>query len=1175
MIDKTDPTNRDTVPAILTPGEFVLNKEATQMFGPVDEQMNNAGLQHRAMKNMGGGIQNYNDGGFAWHKNYTPEVEAAIVTAATKYGIDPLTLKTIVYLESRGNPEAQSKQSSAGGIMQFLDKTAKSYNLENRFDVNESLDAGGKLLTDNVSHLRSVLDREPTPAETYLAHQQGATGALRLLKDPSINVLDVKNMTKDKVIKNGGNVDMTAGEFANMWMQKANNASKFIGGGDTNTPAQPTTQTVSVAPITSIPPQMRNDTVSSPRPQTRPEELVPQMVASNQVEPLAIEQAVMQASVPQVQAVPPSPSSFGEAFKDARADMGAGGIFTFRGNDYTTNYAEEEDKRMTANMGGAVHLNSGGMSIDRMARRKLQEDVDNAWFKRNERDALTKFDQAQLAIKNMPQRFAAPSPMQTDIDVLPMALPSGSSQQEPGMPDLGGPRRVPPMSPPMPDVNSDESLLQGSSESVDRAFKFKQLKHGVPKPGQGYGVEAFGSGNIYTNGQDAPVVKDPRELGGAEGYGQTGDATSRRAAEQQRLIALRENLTPGSPEHIKVSNLITGSFTPSMTSLDQLVDYNIPASMQDASRMMANNVPMGDGVPKVAASSIPKPAVNYSSISFDALVTLANDGDAEAQDELLRRNDQANLNDIEVADRRDRGYVKLNEDPIDPSRPQITGDLSPAVYSESKQLGIPVPEGVDFNYEGPASGVSSHTQALEVLSTPNLPESDYVKANEALTGPDTVVPPVNPDTFDTRGEGTGRQKFAAAPRVAGIINNLPEGANTSPDQDRKAKEAAAAEEARLNQAGNGDVKKTPEVKGAMSAIKSMFGDLFDTKELARAAILYLGGRATGLNGNQALAFAGKNYIARTDAKTSFYNEQATSGKWTNGSLAKYRKTRDPADLIPVGAVYKRSSKDAEVWYNKRTGKTIVYEQWRAGKDGSYVTVEAGKNPMDPNARINYSMVTQDGSNVVGTDAYNARINSNRESYADVITAELLKSEIPAEDGRAKSNYLKDINSTTDSKIVSDFAKKYGIDPDTMALVLRNAMVKATEDVRSTRIDKVTTLGPYLKESYITVNTGDRSNFMVGNGKKGDEYSEKLVGTEEFSSWLAQTQRTLSQLKPGANLDQYNPVQFSQKLMEQAIYQDWIGLDEDIKAKYATDGSPNRSGFMEYVTENLAKGALNS
>ena len=32
--DLNDPTNVDTVPAMLTPGEFVLNKEATAMFGP-------------------------------------------------------------------------------------------------------------------------------------------------------------------------------------------------------------------------------------------------------------------------------------------------------------------------------------------------------------------------------------------------------------------------------------------------------------------------------------------------------------------------------------------------------------------------------------------------------------------------------------------------------------------------------------------------------------------------------------------------------------------------------------------------------------------------------------------------------------------------------------------------------------------------------------------------------------------------------------------------------------------------------------------------------------------------------------------------------------------------------------------------------------------------------------
>lgn len=67
MKDLTDPTNVDSVPAMLTKGEFVLNKEATAMFGPVIQKMNNAGLQQRAAENQAalnaGGYAQYNVGG--------------------------------------------------------------------------------------------------------------------------------------------------------------------------------------------------------------------------------------------------------------------------------------------------------------------------------------------------------------------------------------------------------------------------------------------------------------------------------------------------------------------------------------------------------------------------------------------------------------------------------------------------------------------------------------------------------------------------------------------------------------------------------------------------------------------------------------------------------------------------------------------------------------------------------------------------------------------------------------------------------------------------------------------------------------------------------------------------------------------------------------------------------
>ena len=62
MKDRTDPTNRDTVPAMLTPGEFVVNKEATQMYADQLKAMNNSGLALRAKRN---GVPGFNEGGKA------------------------------------------------------------------------------------------------------------------------------------------------------------------------------------------------------------------------------------------------------------------------------------------------------------------------------------------------------------------------------------------------------------------------------------------------------------------------------------------------------------------------------------------------------------------------------------------------------------------------------------------------------------------------------------------------------------------------------------------------------------------------------------------------------------------------------------------------------------------------------------------------------------------------------------------------------------------------------------------------------------------------------------------------------------------------------------------------------------------------------------------------------
>lgn len=151
-------------------------------------------------------------------------VSGVIEQAASRYGQDADTLKKIAMLESRGNPAAKNPSSSAGGLFQFIDGTANDYGLADRFDPGQASDAAARLLRDNRERLVRNLGREPTPGELYLAHQQGAGGAINLLRDPSQPAtavlgreqvrLNLPSSMRDRVDS------ITAGEFASLWTRK-------------------------------------------------------------------------------------------------------------------------------------------------------------------------------------------------------------------------------------------------------------------------------------------------------------------------------------------------------------------------------------------------------------------------------------------------------------------------------------------------------------------------------------------------------------------------------------------------------------------------------------------------------------------------------------------------------------------------------------------------------------------------------------------------------------------------------------------------------------------------------------------------------------------------------------------------------------------------------------------
>lgn len=127
-------------------------------------------------------------------------------------------LQRTAQLESSMGRNMKNPNSSATGPFQFIKSTAKQYGLTDPMDWEQSTDAASRLARDNAATLSRALGRAPTSAELYLAHQQGGGGAAQLLANPDAPAASI--VGKDAVRLNGGNLNMTAREFAGIWLTK-------------------------------------------------------------------------------------------------------------------------------------------------------------------------------------------------------------------------------------------------------------------------------------------------------------------------------------------------------------------------------------------------------------------------------------------------------------------------------------------------------------------------------------------------------------------------------------------------------------------------------------------------------------------------------------------------------------------------------------------------------------------------------------------------------------------------------------------------------------------------------------------------------------------------------------------------------------------------------------------
>jgi hypothetical protein len=173
-------------------------------------------------------------GGVPGYKNgvaVPADLDAFIDEQAKLNGIPPATLRAVIQAESGGKVDAQSKTSSAQGLMQLINRTFTKGGGDpaKRKDPFENIRVGAKVLGEDAAALRKQLNRDVSPEELYATHVLGrGTGSRLLQADPkmtmakALKAADPKNA--DNIIKSNsklfGNGNKTVGEVMQTFSTK-------------------------------------------------------------------------------------------------------------------------------------------------------------------------------------------------------------------------------------------------------------------------------------------------------------------------------------------------------------------------------------------------------------------------------------------------------------------------------------------------------------------------------------------------------------------------------------------------------------------------------------------------------------------------------------------------------------------------------------------------------------------------------------------------------------------------------------------------------------------------------------------------------------------------------------------------------------------------------------------
>lgn len=145
-----------------------------------------------------------------------------------QYGLPDNWLEVVAFIESSYDPQAIGiTNADARGMFQFTPIALSDYP-HDPFNPEQNSEAAARYASNNMRYLAEGLGRDPTAFEIYLAHQQGGSGALKLLTAPP-DALAADVRTRSAV--SGQNLDpdtTTVAQLINKFKDRYNAYAKEI-----------------------------------------------------------------------------------------------------------------------------------------------------------------------------------------------------------------------------------------------------------------------------------------------------------------------------------------------------------------------------------------------------------------------------------------------------------------------------------------------------------------------------------------------------------------------------------------------------------------------------------------------------------------------------------------------------------------------------------------------------------------------------------------------------------------------------------------------------------------------------------------------------------------------------------------------------------------------------------